>query len=69
MLGTKLEYIKLHISVLLAGFTGILAKLIPMNEGLIVWYRMLFAFLIFSVMLVFMRKKPVESFSNVMKIT
>lgn len=68
MQGIKFEYLKLHISVLLAGFTGILAKLIPMNEGLIVFYRMLFAFIIFSVMLIFMKKKPVENFSNALKI-
>ena len=68
MQGIKFEYLKLHISVLLAGFTGILAKLIPMNEGLIVFYRMLFAFIIFAVMLVFMKKKPIENFSNALKI-
>lgn len=53
----KFDYLKLHISVLLAGFTGLFAKLISLNEVVIVWYRMLFAFLIFAVMLVFMRKK------------
>lgn len=68
MQGIKFEYLKLHISVLLAGFTGILAKLIPMNEGLIVFYRMLFAFLIFCIMLFFMKKKPVENLSNSIKI-
>ena len=68
MQGIKFEYLKLHISVLLAGFTGILAKLIPMNEGLIVFYRMLFAFLIFCIMLFFMKKKPIESLSNSIKI-
>lgn len=68
MRGIKFEYLKLHISVLLAGFTGILAKLIPMNEGLIVFYRMLFAFLIFCIMLFFMKKKPIENVSNSIKI-
>lgn len=32
--------IQLHLSVFLAGFTGILGKLIDLNEGLLVWYRM-----------------------------
>ena len=36
-------FIKLHISILLAGFTGIFGKIITLNEGLLVWYRMLFA--------------------------
>lgn len=31
---------QLHMSVFLAGFTGILGKLIDLNEGLLVWYRM-----------------------------
>lgn len=68
MQGIRSEYFKLHVSVLLAGFTGVLAKLIPMNEGLIVFYRMLFAFIIFCVMLFFMNKKPIETFSNALKI-
>lgn len=33
--------IKLHISVFLAGFTGVLGVLIHMNEGLLVWYRIM----------------------------
>ena len=62
------DYVKLHVSVLLAGFTGLLAKLISLNEVMIVWYRMLFAFLIFVIMLIFMRKKPVENFKDALKI-
>lgn len=62
------DYVKLHVSVLLAGFTGLLAKLISLNEVMIVWYRMLFAFLIFVIMLIFMRKKPVENFIDALKI-
>jgi len=33
--------IKLHISVFLAGFTGVLGALIQLNEGLLVWYRIM----------------------------
>lgn len=32
---------QLHVSVFLAGFTGALGKLIQLNEGLLVWYRIL----------------------------
>lgn len=39
----KEAFIKLHISILIAGFTGLFGKLISLNEGLLVWYRMLFA--------------------------
>lgn len=37
----KKSFIQLHIAVFLAGFTGILGKLIDLNEGLLVWYRLL----------------------------
>lgn len=57
----KADYLKLHISVLLSGFTGIFAKLITLNEVVIVWYRMFFALLLFSVMLLFMHKKPKDA--------
>lgn len=36
----KQALIKLHIAVFLAGFTGILGRLITLNEGLLVWYRL-----------------------------
>lgn len=65
---SKVDYLKLHISVLLAGFTGLLAKLISLNEVMIVWYRMLLAFIIFAVMLVFMKKRPVETIKDAFKI-
>src|SRR3954464_3165002 len=41
----KKTYILLHTAVLLAGFTGIFGKLITLNEGLLVWYRVFFAFI------------------------
>ncbi len=37
----KKAFIQLHIAVFLAGFTGILGRLITLNEGMIVWYRLL----------------------------
>ena len=37
----KRSFVQLHIAVFLAGFTGILGKLITLNEGLLVWYRLL----------------------------
>ena len=33
--------IKLHVAVFLWGFTGVLGRLISLNEGLLVWYRLL----------------------------
>jgi len=37
----KKSFLQLHIAILLAGFTGVLGKLITLNEGLLVWYRLL----------------------------
>jgi len=39
---TQKGFVQLHLSVLLAGFTGLFGKLITLNEVDIVWYRMLF---------------------------
>jgi len=38
----KKAFFQLHLAVFLAGFTGILGRLISLNEGMIVWYRLLF---------------------------
>ena len=45
----KKAFFQLHLSVLLAGFTGLFGKLITLNETDIVWYRMLFTALILLV--------------------
>lgn len=42
----KAALIKLHLSVFLWGFTGVLGRLISLNEGLLVWYRILITLLI-----------------------
>src|SRR6266487_3196859 len=33
-------FVQLHFAVFLAGFTGVLGRLITLNEGLLVWYRL-----------------------------
>ena len=37
----KKAFLQLHLAVFFAGFTGILGRLITLNEGLLVWYRLL----------------------------
>jgi drug/metabolite transporter (DMT)-like permease len=37
----KAALLKLHFAVFLWGFTGVLGKAIQLNEGLLVWYRLL----------------------------
>lgn len=47
--GGNKAFIQLHLSVFLAGFTGLFGKLITLNEVDIVWYRMFFTSLILMV--------------------
>ena len=47
--GIQKAFIQLHLSVMLAGFTGLFGKLITLNEVDIVWYRMLFTSIILLV--------------------
>lgn len=51
----KKSHLLLHIAVILAGFTGIFGKLISLNEGLLVWYRLLFSSIILYVILKLLR--------------
>jgi drug/metabolite transporter (DMT)-like permease len=55
----KKAFIQLHIAVLLAGFTGILGKLITLNEGLLVWYRLLLTAVSLWI-LALIRRQPVR---------
>jgi drug/metabolite transporter (DMT)-like permease len=47
----KKAFIQLHLSVLLAGFTGVFGKLISLNEGLITWYRLFISAIVFFLIL------------------
>lgn len=47
----KKSYLVLHFAVLLAGFTGVFGKLISLNEGLLVWYRVFFSSIILFLIL------------------
>lgn len=57
----KQALIKLHIAVFLWGFTGVLGRLIKLNEGLLVWYRILITILILYS--IFSYKKSFEKLS------
>jgi len=67
----KKALIQLHIAVFLAGFTAILGKLITLNEGLLVWYRLfitvitLFGLLYFKKQLVKITAKDALRFLGV----
>lgn len=61
-------FVKLHLSILLAGFTGIFGKLISLNEGLLVWYRLLFAVILFYLILKFYHKFHLIKWKDFLKI-
>ena len=47
---------QLHIAVFLAGFTAILGKLIGLNKGLLVWYRLFITVITLAVILVIQKE-------------
>ena len=64
----KKAFLQLHIAVLFAGFTAIFGKLINLNEGILVWYRMLFSAIALALILFFRKEFTRISFLNTMKI-
>ena len=64
----KKAFLQLHIAVLFAGFTAILGKLIDLNEGVLVWYRMLLSAGALALILFFRKEFVRISFYNLMKI-
>lgn len=60
--------LQLHVSVFLAGFTGILGVLIELNEGLLVWYRMAITVVTLLALLVLGKKWQHLPFAQVKKL-
>lgn len=52
----KKAFLQLHVAIILAGFTGILGKLIHLNEGYLTWYRMGLSALMILAILIFTKK-------------
>jgi drug/metabolite transporter (DMT)-like permease len=57
----KRAFLQLHIAVFLAGFTGVLGRLITLNEAVLVWYRMMIACFVLWISLFFQKRKPAAS--------
>ncbi len=64
----KKALIQLHIAIFLAGFTAILGKLIGLNEGLIVWYRLLLTVLTLGLILFFRKQLERISLKDALRI-
>ena len=65
---TSKAFVQLHVSIILAGFTGILGKLISMSEGMLVFYRMFFTLIIFAIFLLATRQLEKIPFKHMLKI-
>ena len=64
----KKALLQLHLAVFLAGFTAILGVLIKLNEGLLVWYRLLLTVVTLFIILYFKKKLVKLSMKDVLKI-
>lgn len=61
-------FIQLHIAVLLAGLTGILGRLITLNEGWLVWWRLLIASVTMWILFGFMKRLQKISRADMIQI-
>lgn len=68
---TKQAFLKLHISILISCFTSIFGKIITLNEGILVWERLLISFGFFFFMVAVakkLRKIPLKDFFAVVSV-
>lgn len=65
----KVALIKLHIAVFLWGFTGVLGKTIQLNEGLLVWYRLLITVVSLFVLMLLKKELQQISFNQIAQLT
>ncbi|HUR11585.1 MAG TPA: DMT family transporter [Flavitalea sp.] len=65
----KKAFLQLHAAVFLAGFTGILGRLISLNEAVLVWYRLLISAVTLWIIFYFQKKLKKVSFRDMALIT
>lgn len=65
----KKAFLQLQIAVFLAGFTGILGRLIELNEGLLVWYRLFITSATMWILFSFTKKLKRISYSDMLKLS
>ena len=61
-------YVKLHLSIILSCFTSIFGRIITLNEGLLVFYRLLMSVIILLPVLELIKKPPKTDLKNFFKI-
>jgi drug/metabolite transporter (DMT)-like permease len=62
-------FLQLHMAVFLAGFTGVLGRLITLNEALLVWHRLLITVLALWVIYLLKRNGRPVSLAGMARIT
>ncbi|MEO6490161.1 MAG: DMT family transporter [Ferruginibacter sp.] len=65
----KRAFIQLHIAVFLAGFTAVLGKLILLNEGLLVWYRLFLTVIVLAALMYFSKELKRIPFKDMARIS
>lgn len=64
----RLAFIKLHVAVLLAGFTAILGKLITLNEAALVWWRLLLSVVALLLLFTWLKKSVLTSRKTILQL-
>ncbi len=64
----KKAFLQLHLAVFLAGFTGIMGRIISLDEGLLVWYRLLITSLTMILLFTVTRKLQRVPFNDILKL-
>ncbi len=65
----KKAFIYLHLSVLLAGFTGVFGRAIEINAALLTWYRLLFSAIIIVLIMTFLGKMRKLKTGDILRIS
>jgi drug/metabolite transporter (DMT)-like permease len=65
----KKAFFQLHIAILLAGFTGVLGRLITLNEGLLVWYRLFISSVTMWILFSLTKKLQRISIKDILKLS
>ena len=65
----KKAFLQLHFAVFLAGFTGVLGRLITLNEGWLVWYRLLISSVTMWIIFSLAKKLQRVSIKDILKLS
>jgi drug/metabolite transporter (DMT)-like permease len=60
-------FLQLHIAVFFAGFTGVLGRLITLNEAVLVWYRMMITCVVLWIIFLLRSKKTIPSLKQIIQ--